>query len=370
MRSSLTGSTRTLEGFSHFADPQQEESHHRTTVAMERLGAAAGQLPAILLIGMFHLMIAIPFGVSYFPVGWRAQGSGDTEVSEDDLVHGTFPLPAKEALGIRMFLFSTILGQIIFTLVSGFRNPIGLQMVENVPFCHALSQLVIRHQGYGTEALSTLFFLFGLSSVIAGTVFMVLGQLKLGRIVYYFPNHVLVGCIAGIGVFLAKTGIEVTIDAVIVEVWEDMHLVVVVVLFEAVLRIMDLLLRNKEGKPLYSLLSPIYFCLMTPIFYLGLWILNVDAQDAMEAGYFFPSLQGSDSSIFNDDLVTMWHVVNFKTISWPAVYDSIPTMVALTLFSLIHVPINIPAFALSTSEYFGAVFDSFSMFPWTHHLPI
>jgi hypothetical protein len=30
----------------------------------------AGQVPAIVLICMFHLMTAIPFGVSYFPVGW------------------------------------------------------------------------------------------------------------------------------------------------------------------------------------------------------------------------------------------------------------------------------------------------------------
>ena len=29
-----------------------------------------GQIPAILLIGVFHLMIGIPFGVSYFPIEW------------------------------------------------------------------------------------------------------------------------------------------------------------------------------------------------------------------------------------------------------------------------------------------------------------
>jgi hypothetical protein len=39
-------------------------------------------------------------------------------------------------------------------------------------------------------ALSTLLFLFGLSSVLVGIVFFLLGYLELGRIVYYFPNHV------------------------------------------------------------------------------------------------------------------------------------------------------------------------------------
>jgi sulfate permease, SulP family len=349
-----------------------------TSTRMERLGRAAGQIPAILLIGMFHLMIGIPFGVSYFPIGWReeqqetytanlAAAAEDNNhhqqsPSDDDLAHGTFPILAKEALGIRMFLFSTIVGQLVFTLASGFRNPIALQMVENVPFCHALAQRVIRHQGYGTEALSTLMLLFGLSSVLVGSVFMILGQFNLGRIVYYFPNHVLVGCIAGIGVFLAKTGMEVTMDAVVTELWDHMDLVGVVLFFEVLLRILTFVLRNKEGKQLYSLLTPIYFCLMTPAFYFGLWIFNVTTrQDTTnEDGYFFPSLlqqqqkDGAHSiirSIFNSDLVSMWTTIDMRTISWPAIVDSIPTMVALTLFSLIHVPINIPAFALSTSEY-------------------
>lgn len=87
----------------------------------------AGQIPAILLIGMFHMMIGIPFGVSYFPIGWKNGGQVSSEEANNGDVCGPFPLPGKEALGIRMFLFSTIVGQIVFTLMSGFDNPIGLQ---------------------------------------------------------------------------------------------------------------------------------------------------------------------------------------------------------------------------------------------------
>jgi sulfate permease, SulP family len=360
------------------------------SIWMDRLGKAAGQIPAILLIGMFHLMIGIPFGVSYFPIGWRedtttASGNNNQHKqmpSEDDLIQGTFPILAKEALGIRMFLFSTIVGQLVFTLSSGFRNPIALQMVENVPFCHALAQRVIHHQGYGAEALSTLMLLFGVSSVLVGTVFMILGQFNLGRVVYYFPNHVLVGCISGIGVFLAKTGMEVTMDAVVTELWDHMDLVGVVLFFEVLLRILAFVLRNKEGKQLFSLLTPIYFCLMTPAFYLGLWIMNgMNLLDATkEDGYFFPSLmqhqqndgsQSISSSIFNSDLVSIWTAIDMRTISWPAIVDSIPTMVALTLFSLIHVPINIPAFALSTSEYSStdATCVTFAIAMWQNSCP-
>ena len=66
-----------------------------------------------------HLMVAIPFGVSYFPVGWKSSASAasalgdDVSISDGGFVlDGPFPIPGKEALGIRMFLFSTIIGQL------------------------------------------------------------------------------------------------------------------------------------------------------------------------------------------------------------------------------------------------------------------
>merc|ERR1719491_1185460 len=43
-------------------------------------------------------------------------------------------------------------------------------------------------------------------------------------------------------------------------------------------------------------------------------------------------------------------VIDFSKVSWIAIFHSVPTMCALVLFSLIHVPINIPAFALSTQS--------------------
>ena len=98
-----------------------------------------------------------------------------------------------------MFLFSTFIAQVVITLTSSFQNGVGLQMIENVPFCHSLAYICIQKQGYGIEALSTLFFLFALSSLAVGTVFFLLGYFRFGRVIYFFPSHVLAGCIGGIG---------------------------------------------------------------------------------------------------------------------------------------------------------------------------
>ena len=318
-----------------------------------RLSKGAEQIPAVLLVCLLNLMISIPFGAAMF--------------LPDD-AQGKFPLPEKEALGIRVFLFTTVMGQIAFTFASKFTSAISLEMVENVPFWHALAYVVHAEQGYNMEALSTLFFLFGFSSVVVGLVFYALGKLKLGRVVYYFPAHVLIGCIGGIGVFITITSFNVSTDSSFAfnmdgfrNMLDNWNLFVVVLGMEMTLRILTCLTCNPLGQSRFPLLAPLFFCLITPIFYLGLKIFNVDMATAVQAGYFFPSSDGCDAndasedcgystvwdSIFNEHLFDMWRAFHFTSVSWRAVFKALPTVVALSAFSLIHVPINIPAFAIS-----------------------
>lgn len=326
----------------------------------------AHQIPAVALIAVFHLMIGVPFGVSYFPIGWRENFvSGDEQqdevVTSNGSINGPFPVVGKDALGIRMFLFSTIIGQIVLSFTSGFGNPISLQMIENVPFCQALAQIVIAKEGYGMKSLSTIMFLFGLSSVLVGMVFFLLGKFQLGKIIYFFPSHVLVGCIAGIGLFITKTAVEVTIDRALSfeSLMDSTPLFSVVIFYECFLRILEQWNTRGGSKPRFALLSPIYFCMITPTFYAGLKIFKVSIERAEALGYFFPPLdpdEYDDSSpfklhqILNGDILNMWKIVDLRNISWVAVMDCIPTIFALSLFSLIHVPINIPAFSISTNQ--------------------
>ena len=82
---------------------KEKKDDNETTI----LSCILGQLPAIIIVSILNFMVGIPFGASYFP----------TELS----------LQGKEVLGLRMFLFSTIVAQFIFTYKSKFTNGIGLQ---------------------------------------------------------------------------------------------------------------------------------------------------------------------------------------------------------------------------------------------------
>ena len=58
--------------------------------------------------------------------------------------------------------------------------------------------------------LATVITSYAISSILTGVVFFILGAFKLGSLVSFFPRHILIGCIGGVGFFLFVTGIEVS----------------------------------------------------------------------------------------------------------------------------------------------------------------
>ena len=60
------------------------------------------------------------------------------------------------------------------------------------------------------KVLSTTVLSYSLSSVLTGAVFYLMGWCKLGSLIGFFPRHILIGCIGGVGWFLVATGVEVS----------------------------------------------------------------------------------------------------------------------------------------------------------------
>ena len=105
-------------------------------------------------------------------------------------------------------------------------------------------------------------------------------------------------------------------------------------------------LTMENGVSRYPLLGPIYYCCITPAFYAVLLGTGISLKSAEEGGYFFPPFISS-GSVFNRDLFRIFTEVDPSMISWKAVVKCIPTILGLTAFSMLHVPINIPAFGVS-----------------------
>lgn len=58
--------------------------------------------------------------------------------------------------------------------------------------------------------LATTILSYSLSSVLTGVVFFLMGKCHLGALIGFFPRHILIGCIGGVGWFLVATGLEVS----------------------------------------------------------------------------------------------------------------------------------------------------------------
>ncbi|PVI07209.1 hypothetical protein DM02DRAFT_622563 [Periconia macrospinosa] len=115
--------------------------------------------------------------------------------------------------GISIFFVSCIVGQLSYSLgLSVFRGGVGSEMIEVVPFFHKMAySIMARMEGESAEAImATTITSYCLSSIVTGLIFLALGGFKLGNLVSFFPRHILIGCIGGVGFFLIVTGIEVS----------------------------------------------------------------------------------------------------------------------------------------------------------------
>lgn len=205
----------------------------------------------------------------------------------------------------------------------------------------------------GKDAVSTLFVLFALSSLLVGATFFLLGFYELGSFVYFIPRHVIIGCIGGVGIFVTKSGFEVSTGIP----WEwgmdsfnaysmpsNLQLWGVALFLVLLLRVL-----LRIGMRRYSLFPPCYFVSIAPFFYCILALLPGDFSTSLtkarECGWFF----SREESV---PFTTALTVIDLSVVRWDVVFESMPTVLALTAFSIMHVPINVPSLGTSTSSSF------------------
>ncbi|RMX66306.1 hypothetical protein DD238_003743 [Peronospora effusa] len=283
--------------------------------------------PCVVIAVLVNLMICVPFGLSFFPVEWK-------------------DIPVPHALGIQMFLLTSAICQFTFVLLSNFDGAICQMMVENVPFMHTISMAIIQELGpKNPSVLPTILVTYALSSVVCGALFYVLGHWKLGNIVYLFPKHIIVGAVGGIGAFVLQSGIENATGRVFswsrdgIEGLFD-HEIVWLWVSSAILALALFLLARQIKSPLFP---PLFFVSIPPLFYVVLLLLGISTDSAREHGWFFDRAP-------NVAFYTLWEQYDFSRVAWHVIPRQFGTIVGLTFFSLMHVPINIPSLSLTTDK--------------------
>jgi len=307
---------------------------HYTTGALLSRALTSLQLTSAVFLGLLlNLLDALSYGYILFPLGSPVFSQTGPD-------------------GISIFFVSCIVSQLCYSLgLSMFRGGVGSEMIEVVPFFHKMAYSILKQmKGQPPEAvIATTIVSYCLSSILTGLIFLALGCFRLGNLVSFFPRHILIGCIGGVGFFLLLTGIEVSAR---IEGNLNYDLDTLQTLFSAetwylwtlplMLAITIMLLRRTVNSPF---VLPVFFISVFAIFYILVKaIFRMDLEVVRNAGWIF---ERPEAGV---EFYRFYSYFKFGSIDVSALISTIPTMFALSFFGIIHVPINVPALGAAVKE--------------------
>ncbi|KAI2614627.1 sulfate transporter family-domain-containing protein [Hypoxylon fragiforme] len=288
-------------------------------------------LPAVVVGLLLNILDALSYGMILFPLG-------------NPIFADLGPA------GISIFYVSTIISQLTFSFGSLFRGGIGSELIEVVPFFHNMATTITATVGEDQPdaVIATTITSFAISSMLTGVVFYLMGRFKLGYIVGFIPRHILIGCIGGVGWFLIATGLEVSarleefnydldtgrrlIQTDTLPLWL-IPLSLAIILFGLQRKI-----TSKYFLPIYILCVPVFF------YFFVFTIDSLDTESLREGGWIFKAPEAGQPWWY------FWTLYKFNLVHWGAVLETSGAMFALTFFSVLHVPINVPALAQISGE--------------------
>ncbi|KAI1811784.1 sulfate transporter family protein [Poronia punctata] len=288
-------------------------------------------LPAVVVGLLLNILDALSYGMILFPLG-------------NPIFSHLGPA------GISIFYVSTIIAQITFSTGSIFKGGVGSELIEVVPFFHSMAATItgIVGEDKPDAVIATTITSFALSSMLTGIVFYLMGRFNLGYIIGFIPRHILIGCIGGVGWFLIATGFEVSgrlgefhydLETVQRLFEPDTLLLWLIPLSLAVL------LFGLQRKITSRYFLPVYILCIPLVFYIVVLSMNsLSPEHLRETGWIFEAPEAGQPWWY------FWTLYRFDLVHWGAIVECLGAMLALTFFSLLHVPINVPALAQNAGE--------------------
>ncbi|TBU22279.1 sulfate transporter family-domain-containing protein [Dichomitus squalens] len=294
---------------------------------------ALRSIPAAILGTLLNILDGVSYGMIIFPATGVFEHLG--------------------GVGVSMFFVSAIVSQLIYSAgASGFAGANGSMMIEVVPFFHLIANGIAEEIGEENPraVMATTMVAFAFSSILTGLTFFLLGALRLGTLIGFFPRHILVGCIGGVGVFLVITGLTVSTRmsdddfSLSLETFKYLVLNVGNLVLWLPAFGLAVLLRFITHKWDHQLIFPIYFCIIPAVFYIVVAAARINLGDLREAGWLF------DNGTSREPWWYFYTLFDFGAMNWGAFWSVMPTQLALLFFNILHPPLNVPALAVSLNH--------------------
>ncbi|EWC44016.1 hypothetical protein DRE_01368 [Drechslerella stenobrocha 248] len=306
------------------------KSWDRRAIWRNAIVTPVNTLPAVVLGLLLNVLDGLSYGMILFPLG----ESVFSDLAPD---------------GLSMFYVSCIVSQLVYSCgFSRFAGGVGSEMIEVVPFFHKMAYTILSEVGSDRPevVVSTTIFSMAISSILTGLVFFLLGYMKSGSLIGFFPRHILVGCIGGVGWFLIATGVEVAarLDSSLEYNLDTLHRLFSLPTFfmwilPLVLAIALLVILQFVNHPFTV---PIFFLSVPAVFYVVVAAVpSLHIPELRDSGWIFDAPKSG---------VPFWHfytLYDFHAVDWGVLLKNVPAMFALTFFGILHVPINVPSLGLS-----------------------
>ncbi|CRL23587.1 Sulphate anion transporter [Penicillium camemberti] len=308
------------------------KSWDRRVIWKEAVVYPASLVPAVLLGLLLNILDALSYGMILFPLGEPLFAHLGTD-------------------GISMFYVSTIISQVVFSCGGSiFKGGIGSEMIEVVPFFHQMAFTIMNSIGKDNpkSVIATTILAFSVSSILTGLVFFLMGVCGLGSLIGFFPRHILIGCIGGVGYFLLQTGVEVSarlpgsFEYNLPTIQKLFHLDTFPLWMIPLFLAIGLLVLKRFVRS--NFLVGGYFIAVAAVFYIVILSARISMGDLRHNGWVF----AAPSS--NNPWYHFYSLYDLSEVNWTAFGETIPAMFALTFFGVLHVPINVPALGISTGE--------------------
>ncbi len=197
--------------------------------------------------------------------------------------------------------------------------------------------------------LATTVAAYAISSILTGAVFFAMGYFKLGSLIGFFPRHILIGCIGGVGWFLVATGLEVSagLDGNL-----EYNISTLQKLFQSdtvalwiIPLVLAIILQVAKRWVKHPLTDATFFLSIIAVFYFCVAATDkLTIPELRKKGWLFAAPDASKP------FYSFYELYDWRLTDWMALLATIPAMASLTFFGVIHVPINVPALGLSTGE--------------------
>jgi len=282
-------------------------------------------IPPVLLGLLLNILDALSYGMILFPLG-----------------NSTFAGLGPD--GISMFYISCIVSQLTYSCGGSiFKGAIGSEMIEVVPFFHKMAFTILARIGPENRdtVIATTITAYAFSSFLTGLVFFIMGRCHLGSLIGFFPRHILLGCIGGVGFFLVATGLEVSARlhgnlSYNLATLQKLFQADTVALWIVPLTLAVLLFVIKHWVK-HPLTDATYFLSIIAIFYFFFAAIpELKMPELREKGWVFEAPEAG---------VPFYHfysMYKFNLVDWKALGSTVPAMLALTFFGVLPLSIFRP----------------------------